>query len=470
MTVVSNDIYDKSSDNDIAALWNKSREVLKDRLDPQIYTAWIKPLNLVKTEQDISQPAKGESYEVLAPNKFCRDHISKHYAELITSTLEDLIGRQKVTLSVKSSESPAKTIQTQPFSVQPRQKIKIERPLKQPSDDSNLNPKYNFFNFIVGTCNQFAHAASLKVSEQPGTVYNPLFIYGGVGLGKTHLVNAIGNAVRRRGKKVLFISSEYFLNELIHALRTKSMSEFKNRFRSIDVLIIDDIQFISGKESTQEEFFHTFNDLYQKHKQIILTSDKLPQDLVKIEDRLRTRFSSGLLADIQSPDFETRVAILTKKSETSGIELPLDVAQFLAQQINSNVRELEGALNRIEALSSINKCPITLELAQNAMKAVGKSTRREYSTDQIQEAVAAYYRVSPSDLLGKRRTSNIAAARHIAMFLCRTLTARSYPEIGALFGGRDHSTVIHACKLIEEKLINDNAVSQDIDFIKKSFK
>ena len=331
------------------------------------------------------------------------------------------------------------------------------------ADQTNLNPKSNFSNYVVGACNQFAHAVSLRVSENLGGHYNPLFIYGGVGLGKTHLANAIGNAAHRRGAKVLLVSSEYFLNELISCVRSNRMDQFKKRFRSLDLLIIDDIQFLTGKERTQEEFFHTFNELHHRRKQIVITSDKMPQELVGLEERLRTRFASGLSCDLQAPDFETRVAILMKKAENSGISLPSDIAGFLAERIETNVRELEGALNRVQALSSLHNIPITKELAEEVLRSFSSHMLREITPELIKKIVAERYNVSVNDLLGKRRTQNIAFARHVAMHLCRSMTGCSYPEIGALFGGRDHSTVIHANRVIDTKRGLDPQINADVE-------
>ena len=334
-------------------------------------------------------------------------------------------------------------------------------------DFCNLNSKYNFSNFVIGQCNQFAHAASLRVAENPGGSYNPLFIYGGVGLGKTHLVNAIGNAARRRGKNVLLVSSEVFVNELISSLRSNRMQQFKEKFRSLDLLVIDDIQFIIGKERTQEEFFHTFNALYQRRSQIVITSDKVPQELTGLEERLRTRFACGLSADLQAPDFETRVAILQKKSESEQISLPDDVAQFLAEKIDTNVRELEGALNRLNAVSAINRIPITLELAEGALRTLVPDKTREITIELIQKTVAERYNTSVKDLIGKRRTQNIALPRQVAMHLARRLTTCSYPEIGSLFGGRDHSTVIHANRVIVERLKSDSQLIEDLEVLER---
>jgi chromosomal replication initiator protein len=301
-------------------------------------------------------------------------------------------------------------------------------------------------------------------------VYNPLFLYGGVGLGKTHLVNAIGNAARRRGKKALLVSSETFVNELISAIRSNRMQQFKSKFRSLDLLIIDDVQFISGKERTQEEFFHTFNDLYQKNKQIIVTADKLPQDLTGVEERLRTRFASGLSADLQLPDYETRVAIINKKAEVQKISIPNEVAQFLAERVDTNVRELEGALNRLVALSRIYNSPLSLALCEEAVKDLSPESRSPITIDYIQRKIAAHYCVGLTDLIGKRRTQNIALARHVAMYLCRKLTSLSYPEIGALFGGRDHSTVIHANRTIEERMQSTPSFKSELASLAKLLK
>lgn len=338
-------------------------------------------------------------------------------------------------------------------------------------DETNLNPKYNFSNFVVGGCNQFAHAVGLRIAENLGSAYNPLFVYGGVGLGKTHLANAIGNATVRRHKKALLVSSETFVSELIASLRGNRMDQFKAKFRSLDLLIIDDIQFIIGKERTQEEFFHTFNELHNRHKQIVITSDKTPQELVGLEERLRTRFASGLSVDLQVPDFETRVAILSKKAELESAPLSEEVCRYIAEHIDTNVRELEGALNRLCAISSLHKTPINLTLAQEVVRSLMSSRKtKELTYEFIQQTVAEAYNVSLSDLLGKRRTQNIALARQVAMYLVRRLTGYSYPEIGAFFGGRDHSTVIHANKIISERLQSETDLRLLLTGLEKALK
>ena len=443
---------------DYDSLWSAVQEQIKTHVDEQIYSAWLKPLRLGSCQQT----AEGATHiEVLASNKFSCEHVKNNYGKLINSALEEVLKTNSLSLRFHVA-----AIKEKPNNRTIRKASLPERPVRENSkkssalyEQSNLNPKYNFSNYVVGACNQLAHAIALRLTEDSSSKYNPLFIYGGVGLGKTHLVNAIGNASWRRGKKVLLVSSEKFVNELITAIRSNHMHRFKERFRSLDLLIIDDIQFLIGKERTQEEFFHTFNDLYHRRKQIVITSDKVPQELTGLEERLRTRFSSGLSTDLQVPDFETRVAILMKKSDLEGIHVPDDVARFLAETIDTNVRELEGALNRVQALSGLNNAPITMELAQEALKSLLPSRRRDLNMELIQDIVARAQNVSRSDLIGKRRTQNIALARHLAMFLCRKHTTHSYPEIGAIFGGRDHSTAIHSYKLIEKKIASEERFS-----------
>ncbi len=496
----------KSADS--SDIWDSTKEVLKSYLDQQIFTAWIKPLSIASiTAPDVASSAGtsgkssalGKQVEVslLAPNKFCCEHVERHYGELLAETLTKILGVNNANLNFKvstlrssvspnasastagensSSESSAsRKVAGAPSTSQTLSpnKAKQSRPqpapaVREESLETNLNQNYNFSNFVVGGCNQFAYAASLRVSEHLGVKYNPLFLYGGVGLGKTHLANAIGNAARRRGKKTLLVSSEKFVSELITSLKSNSMDKFKSKFRSLDLLIIDDIQFIIGKERTQEEFFHTFNELYNQNKQIIITSDKIPQELTGLEERLRTRFASGLSSDLQVPDFETRVAIVKKKSEANEVFLNDSVAGLLAERIDTNVRELEGALNRLLAFASLNEREPDLSLAEEVLKSIAPQKIRDVSTDSIQRVVAEKFNVSVHDLVGKRRTHNIAFARQVAMYLCRKLTGCSYPEIGAIFGGRDHSTVIHANKVVSEKLERLPLLEEDINAIEQS--
>jgi chromosomal replication initiator protein len=471
-------------------IWKKCTAALEETLDKQIFTAWIKPLTIASIDHS---GTTGVSVTLFAPNKFCCDHVQRHYGDLISDELCAALDSKETTISLKVSKEQApqkpkessnleKTLyqakrhqQRNESAFKPaekKQSSNYSRPTvsssrtraKQPQDidETNLNPKYNFSNYIVGGCNQFAQAACLKVSENPGHAYNPLFLYGGVGLGKTHLANAIGNAARRRNKKTLVISSETFVSELISSLKTNNMDRFKSKFRSLDLLIVDDIQFIIGKERTQEEFFHTFNELYMRHKQIVITSDKVPQELVGLEERLRTRFACGLSADLQAPDFETRVAILNKKSESGGMFLPDEVARMIAERIDTNVRELEGALNRLQALCALHEAEANVGLADEVLKSIAPEKLREVTTEAIQRTVASRFNVSVNDILGKRRTHNIAFARQVAMFLSRRLTGCSYPELGALFGGRDHSTVIHAKKVITERIKRDPSFEAEV--------
>lgn len=334
---------------------------------------------------------------------------------------------------------------------------------------SDLNVNYNFNNFVVGGSNEFTHAASLLVSKKPGEKYNPLFIYGGVGLGKTHLLHAIGNAVLEKNKSVLYMSSETFTNELIQSLKIGKMDVFKNKLRNIDVLLIDDIQFIAGKERTQEEFFHTFNTLYNNGNQIVITSDTIPQEIKGIEERLKTRFAWGLTADLQTPDFETRSAIIRKKADREGLNLPEDVVSYISEIIATNIRELEGALTRLQALASLRNTPIDIDLAEIALEKITKP-KAKVSISDIKGAVAVHFKLKVSEIVSKRRTRNLSFPRHIAMYLCRKHTTASYPEIGQNFGGRDHSSVIHAANVVQNKLNEDKEIGKIlVDIEKKLF-
>lgn len=437
--------------------WQRVKDILSKEIDDQIYKAWILPLEI----KELSLLNDTLNVTLLAINKFALDHVSKNYSKLISSTFSSLYSVSSCEITFKISESHS-------FKRKSLASQKRQVPLVAKTENTaNINQSLNFSNFVIGSCNQFAHAASLQVAENLGRQYNPLFIYGGVGLGKTHLANAIGNASRRRNKKVLLVSSEVFVSELISGVRSNSMHKFKAKYRSLDLLIIDDIQFLDGKERTQEEFFHTFNELHQGNKQIILTSDKVPQELTGIEERLRTRFASGLTCDLQAPDFETRVAILCKKAEAKQIELDQEVANLIAESISTNVRELEGALNRLIAISDLRKAPIDQSLAREIVKSLSPKNTKEITAEEIQKTVVQNFNISLSDIIGKRRTQNIAFARQVAMYLCRKLTTYSYPEIGTFFGGRDHSTVIHAYKSIDEKTNKDSKIKEIVEKIKR---
>jgi len=436
-------------------LWVEAQAKIKERIGTQNYDTWIKPIRFVSRNKN--------ELVVAVANKFFRDWIVQNYIDDLQSVISGVAKHDlKLVIEVEQTGSAPK----------PQEKIqrKEDKERERPPRQSHLVQKYTFDNFVIGTSNQFAHAACVAVANQPGEHYNPLFIYGGVGLGKTHLVNAIGHRAAEKNPtlKVVYLSSESFMNELISSLRRDKMDEFKKKFRNVDILIIDDVQFIAGKERTQEEFFHTFNSLYESHKQIVITSDKFPKDIPGIEDRLRNRFEWGLIADIQPPDMETRVAILQKKAEFEGVPLPVDVAVFLASNINSNVRELEGSLTRLGAFSSLTKAAITIDFAKDVLRNNLKSYEREITVESIQKSICDHYNLKIGDLKAQRRTQNIAFPRQVAMYLCRKHTQASFPGIGDKFGGRDHSTVIHALKTIERRIKEDPNMQATIATIERS--
>jgi chromosomal replication initiator protein len=436
-------------------LWQQALASLNERVGKQNFETWIKPLHFISRNRD--------EICLEVPNKFFRDWLTEHFIGQIEDVVTSLAHHHmKVTLGVNR--------QLQATSVPEQTQKKELRERERPQRPNNLIPKYTFENFVIGASNQFAHAACMAVANQPGDHYNPLFIYGGVGLGKTHLVNAIGHkaVTQRQGIKVVYLSSESFMNELIGSLRRDRMDEFKTKFRNIDILILDDVQFIAGKERTQEEFFHTFNSLYESHKQIVITSDKFPKEIPGLEDRLRNRFEWGLIADIQPPDMETRVAILQKKAETESIQLPHDVAIFLASNIDSNVRELEGSLTRLGAFSSLTKSVITVDLAKEVLHNTLKGMRNEITVEGIQKTICEYFNLKLGDLKAKRRTQNVALPRQMAMYLCRKHTETSFPAIGNKFGGRDHSTVIHASRAIERRIKEDPHMQTTIEKLERN--
>ena len=434
-------------------LWTQAVAEIKERIGRQNYETWIKPIGFISRNKN----------EICldVPNKFFRDWLTEHYLAQIQDILSTLAKHDiKVVFEINEKTNRQASAE---------KSVKREERERVQKSNNNLVPKYTFQNFVVGASNQFAHAACVAVANQPGEHYNPLFIYGGVGLGKTHLVNAIGHqSAQRSGLKVVYLSSESFMNELIGSLRRDKMDEFKKKFRNVDILILDDVQFIAGKERTQEEFFHTFNSLYESHKQIVITSDKFPKEIPGIEDRLRNRFEWGLIADIQPPDMETRVAILQKKAENEGVQLPHDVAFFLASNIDSNVRELEGSLTRLGAFSSLTKATITVELAKDVLKNTLKNAQQEITVENIQKTICDYFNLKIGDLKAKRRTQNIALPRQVAMYLCRKYTETSFPAIGDKFGGRDHSTVIHASKTIERKIKEDPHMQTTIEKLERN--
>jgi chromosomal replication initiator protein len=433
--------------------WDRSLEILRDRVEAQDYENYIRCLQPLAT--------RDRNLLVEAPSRVAVEVITTRYLGLIEEVLSQTVGTP-----IRVLLQPPSAVQQElfPLALTPPPGASAVR--KRPS---SLIPKYTFDNFVVGASNQFAHAASKAVANQPGDHYNPLFIYGGVGLGKTHLVNAIGHQILEKfpDRKILYLSSESFMNELITALRRDRMEEFKSRFRRIDVLIVDDVQFLAGRERTQEEFFHTFNSLYESHRQIILTSDKFPKEIPDLEERLRNRFEWGLIADIQPPDMETRVAILQKKAEVEHIDLPHDVALFLASNIDSNVRELEGSLTRLGAFASLNKAEITVDFARQVLQNILREKDSRITIESIQKAVCEFFHVRPADLRSKRRTRTIALPRHVAMYLCRRYTQASFPVIGDRFGGRDHSTVIHANQVIDHRVKEDPTFRATIERLER---
>jgi len=435
-------------------VWEEILLLIENRMSKQGYDTWFSQSKLLSVD--------GNRLLIEVPSKFHRDWIKEHHWGTFCDVIREVTKRQDMEIE---------------FFVQPQQAKKAVRHSKE--ENKNIitegredkiglfEKKYTFSTFVVGPSNQFAHAAAKAVADAPGRSYNPLFIYSGVGLGKTHLINAIGHYIQGKSPrtKVAYLSSEQFTNELINRMSHQRMEEFRQKYRNMDVLIIDDIQFIAGKERTQEEFFHTFNALYEAQKQIVLTSDRQPKEIPDIEERLRSRFESGLISDIQPPDLETRIAILKKKADFWAIRLPDDVAEFLASMMKNNIRELEGGLVKLGAVSSLTNTEITQELAKNELKYLIDNREKIITNDLVQKVVSESFGVKISDLKSKRRTKAVVLPRQVAMYLCRTLANSSLPEIGNFFGGKDHSTVIHACKVIEEKKEKDSELRSRIEML-----
>ena len=432
---------------EIEELWNKILETIKEELSPQAYNSWFSQTKVVKF---------GENELIISvPGDFCKDWLEKHYTAFIKDILKRTLGSddnlkiefrtadQKFSAPAHSIPHPKKNI------------IKSDPFLK----DSNLvlTPKYTFDSFVVGDGNRFAHAACLAVAQSPSKSYNPLFVYGVVGLGKTHLMQAIGRYITEHNRKikVLYISSEKFTNEMIDSIRDDRTVAFRDKYRSVDVLLIDDIQFLAGKERTQEEFFHTFNTLYDSNKQIVITSDRPPKDIPTLENRLISRFEWGLITDIQPPDFETRIAILRKKAQAENLSVPTEVIDFIAEKIPSNIRQLEGALTKLVAFSTFTKKELSVSLAQDILKDIIPLENKKISIDQIQKVVTDYYTIKVNSLLSKKRTKDIVLARQVAIYLSRELTDLSLTSIGEAFGRRDHTTIIHSYTKIKNKIKKD---------------
>ncbi len=446
----------------MSKLWDDTLAHLELNLSPQHFSTWIKPLKLVKIEQDMVY--------LEVPNRFVLDWVKENYSKLIQKILSELSAvsyRLQFSVTGQARDHlPKRNNVTEADENPVTSKPKILT--NNHTADLNLNRKYTFEEFVSGSSNQFAYAAAMAVANNPATTYNPLFVYGGVGLGKTHLVNAIGNAILKKSPqmRICYYTSEKFMNELINSLRYNRMDEFRNKFRSMDVLLIDDIQFIAGKERTQEEFFHTFNALYESHKQIIVTSDKFPKDIPGLEERLRSRFEWGLIADIQPPDVETKLAILKMKAEQNSIKLPEDVALFLANSVCNNVRELEGYLIRIGAYASLTAIPVSLEMTRDVLKDILIERNRELSVEEILKRVSSHFNIKISDIKSAKRLKAVVLPRQIAMYLSRQLTSSSYPEIGERFGGKDHSTIIHAIRKIDKLMEEDFQLRSTIENLK----
>lgn len=431
----------------------KIKEELKPEVTKISFDTWIMPLGIKSIE--------GNNIVFTATSEYQKDFIENKYKPLLFNTLRYITNRDW-TFSVVdlSKEEEEKQIITNPnLNVS---STEIE------SNKSTLNPKYTFETFVVGNNNRFAHAAALAVGNEPSKSYNPLFLYGGVGLGKTHLMHAIGNRILENNNKsnILYVTSEKFTNQLINAIKDNKNEFFRNKYRNIDVLLIDDIQFIAGKERVQEEFFHTFNSLYEEGKQIIISSDKPPRDIPFLEDRLKSRFEWGLLADISCPDYETRLAILRKKAQDENIIIEDFILSNIANKIDSNIRELEGVFNKIVARASLTHSPITIELAENIINEFKYESEKVISCDFIKETVAKYFSIEKEDLAGNKRSNDIAFPRQISMFLCREIANMSYPQIGIDFGGRDHSTVMHACRKIEKEIKEKTNTKLIVDSVK----
>jgi len=443
--------------NEIKKNWSKILQTLKDEyeISDVSFKTWLLPLEVYSVN--------GNLVSILVPDSNFLDYIKRKYKLLLQVMIEEVIGFScEVDFTIPGSKSETISEKKSSYAAN---NYNIQ--------NANLNPRYTFDTFVVGANNNLAHAASLAVAESPAEIYNPLFIYGGVGLGKTHLMHSIAHFILKNNpnSKVLYVTSEKFTNELIDAIRNKnniSTTEFREKYRNNDVLLIDDIQFIIGKESTQEEFFHTFNTLHESKKQIIISSDKPPKDIETLEERLRSRFEWGLTVDIQSPDYETRMAILRKKEELEGYNIDNEVIKYIATNIKSNIRELEGALTKVVALSKLDHKEINIELAEEALKdLISPNASREITPELIIEIVAEHFNITPLDIYSQKRTKEIVFPRQIVMYLCRNMTSAPLQQIGKLLGNRDHTTVIHGSDKITNEILKNDTLNNTIDILKK---
>jgi len=435
-------------------LWEQVLEKVEPKLNSQSFDTWLKPTQQASLSE--------EALEVEVPSSFFAEWISNHYLPVIRESLSEVHpGDLAIRFKARPDCGAAAPAPAERFL---RRRLP---PSGSCAGPAALNARYTFDTFVASSSNQFAHAAAKAIAEQPSMNYNPLYIYGGVGLGKTHLMHAVGNhlAMHRPDLRQRYLSTENFMNELINAIRFEKTQDFKEKYRSVDLLLIDDIQFLAGKERTQEEFFHTFNALYESQKQIVITSDCPPRQIPTLEERLRSRFEWGLMADIQPPDLETKIAILRKKAEAERVELPQDVAFFISSKIKSNIRELEGSLVRLTAFSSLTGRRIDLDMAKETLKDLLEDKSRSVTVEAIQKMVANYFKISPADIKSKNNSPTISFPRQVAMYLCKTLTGQSLPAIGQTFGGKHHSTVIHAIRKVEKRREAD----KDFDRLMRSF-
>jgi chromosomal replication initiator protein len=452
-------------------IWDEVLSRIETKVNRHSYYTWFKPTGFLAD--------KGASVTVRVPNALFRDWLTKHYAGVLNEALTEL-GRPGIAIVFAADgqddaapapePAPTATEEVSPtLDAAKAQADGVPEPITAPA---GLNPRYTFDTFIVGSSNQFAHAASRAVAEAPSRSYNPLFVYGGVGLGKTHLMHAVGRYVLEHNPthRLTYISSERFMNEMINSLRYDRVLDFRERYRSVDVLLVDDIQFLAGKEGTQTEFFHTFNALYDSQKQIVLSSDCPPHEIPALEERLRSRFEWGLIADIQPPDLETKVAILKKKAEAEAVPLPDNVAIYIAGKIKSNIRELEGSLIRLVAYASLTGREVSLALAQDVLKNILDHDEKAVTIEIIQKFVSDYYQLRVSELKSRNNSKSVAIPRQVAMYLCKTLTHASLPEIGRSFGGKHHSTVIHSIRKVEELRKRDGDFNNLINNFLESFR
>ncbi|WP_028110357.1 chromosomal replication initiator protein DnaA [Ferrimonas futtsuensis] len=445
------------------SVWQQCVATLQEELPAQQFSMWIRPLQAEFEDQTLT---------LYAPNRFVLDWVRDKYLDQINSYLQGAMGDQAPTLKFDIGSRPSATKASAPKPVQPASPVPVQAVGNvEPSqvtpvaggNRSNINRTYQFDNFVEGKSNQLARAAATQVSDNPGGAYNPLFLYGGTGLGKTHLLHAVGNGILKNNPnaKVIYMHSERFVQDMVRALQNNAIAEFKRYYRSVDALLIDDIQFFANKDRSQEEFFHTFNALLEGNHQIILTSDRYPKEIDGVEDRLKSRFGWGLTVAIEPPELETRVAILMRKAQESKIHLPDEVAFFIAKRLRSNVRELEGALNRVIANANFTGRPITIDFVREALRDLLALQEKLVTIDNIQKTVAEYYKIKVADILSKRRSRSVARPRQVAMALAKELTNHSLPEIGDAFGGRDHTTVLHACRKIEQLREESHDIKED---------